>query len=343
MIKIDSSKFFDYVSNLPAEAEFYFYSQSAGGALTDIKEKYQPADGNYFFDLFNFYTVKDFNFADLKIELKNQFNSSADEEIKLMAIDFIGMLFLPLSNFLRDKKIEQQFFALGGNGRNYRSYVDGFAGELEDKQLDLMEIIVESFDKKVNKNEEMKELDDLLANDLLTLLNDRDQERMAIINGEIMYFLSNFPDFKNRLVSDLIDNKEKIGEINISLSGDTAEPTVGKWLLDFISKKGSNYFDNVVLSDYLANSVNARQLNNDDKKVLAKILVLYRNLKFFPESMENLPPEKWGIIPIEISRESAETITPPVEMGDEAEFDESSLTPLELKALGEQKNKSDRI
>ncbi len=168
-------------------------------------------------------------------------------------------------------------------------------------------------------------------------------EIAAEINDEILeILLQDFKDnnftFKSDLEKALYDNEEKFIGRQLMADGKLSL-TIGNWLLDFVNQKGSDYFDNVILSDYLANSVNARQLDNNDKKLLAKILVLYRNLKFFPKSLENLPPEKWGIIPIETAKEqplgSNRQGAAPVRQ--ENDWDLAQLTELERKAIEEEK------
>ncbi len=339
MTKINSSQFFNYIGNLSPEAEFYFYSQAVGRALREIKDKYQAKEEDYFFDLFNYYTVQDFDFSDLRNELAGQFPQLSDGEITAIGCDAIGMLFLPVATLLPDKAIEKQLSSWGGKAKDYHEYIEAFNNELEEKQLDLLESAVEAFDKKVDKEEEMRDMEDLLINDLLAILNDKNKDSLNMLNGELIYFLSKFPQFKNRLANNLLENKEKLGNGSISLSGQKAEPSIGNWLLDFVNQKGSDYFDNVVLSDYLANSANARQLDNDNKKILAKVLVLYRNLKFFPQTLENLPPEKWGIIPIETAKEqplgSNRQGAAPVRQ--ENDWDLAQLTELERKAIEEEK------
>jgi hypothetical protein len=76
-----------------------------------------------------------------------------------------------------------------------------------------------------------------------------------------------------------------------------AEETIGNWLKDFIEQKGSGIFNNIVLGDFLLKSVNAKKLNKNEKELVKKLLIFYRNLKFFPESMPNDAIENWQIIP----------------------------------------------
>ena len=165
-------------------------------------------------------------------------------------------------------------------------------------------------------------------------------EIAAEINDEILeILLQDFKDnnftFKSDLEKALYDNEEKFIGRQLMADGKLSL-TIGNWLLDFVNQKAVI----ILIMDFVrlfANS--ARQLDNNDKKLLAKILVLYRNLKFFPKSLENLPPEKWGIIPIETAKEqplgSNRQGAAPVRQ--ENDWDLAQLTELERKAIEEEK------
>jgi len=77
--------------------------------------------------------------------------------------------------------------------------------------------------------------------------------------------------------------------------------TVANWIKYFIATKGSDAFDNISLSSFLVQSPNAKVLNEKEKTRLRKLLTLYRNLKFFPDSMPNKTGDGWEIIPTQIA------------------------------------------
>lgn len=58
-------------------------------------------------------------------------------------------------------------------------------------------------------------------------------------------------------------------------------------------------FDELKMAEYLSSSPNTKKLNTEEKDLLRKLLRLYRNLVFFPESMGNNPVEDWQIIPVD--------------------------------------------
>jgi len=104
---------------------------------------------------------------------------------------------------------------------------------------------------------------------------------------------------EDKVISSLYNNKERLTRSNIIIDGKSVEPTIANWLKDFIKLNGSNLFNELVLADYITNSANAKSLPLDDKNKLRRLLRLYRNLVFFPESLENIPMDKWAIIPID--------------------------------------------
>jgi len=104
---------------------------------------------------------------------------------------------------------------------------------------------------------------------------------------------------EDRLINSLYANKEIISKTSIVSDGRELKPTVSNWIKDFVADSGSGLFDGLVLAKYLSSSPNAGKLNESEKMLLSKILKTYRNLVFFPESMEHVPMELWEVLPIE--------------------------------------------
>ena len=103
--------------------------------------------------------------------------------------------------------------------------------------------------------------------------------------------------YQGELERAVLGNEEKLTTAAFSLDGKPAAPTIANWLKYFIKEKGSAMFDNIVLTNFLTNSANARGLIQSEKDILKKLLILYRNVKFFPQSMPNDSGEGWEIIP----------------------------------------------
>ncbi|MBU0636829.1 MAG: hypothetical protein ABH818_03160 [Patescibacteria group bacterium] len=122
-------------------------------------------------------------------------------------------------------------------------------------------------------------------------------------NLTIFYILAHDLNFKKELENALYSNQEKITSKEFILDNKQHSPSIANWLKDFIQKNGSQMFDNLVLSQYIVNSENAKKLDIKEKDLLRKLLVLYRNLKFFPDSMPSDDGEGWEIIPTDKQEE----------------------------------------
>lgn len=117
-----------------------------------------------------------------------------------------------------------------------------------------------------------------------------------------------------KMESLLYVNQEKVSDHHITLDGHPASPTMANWLKDFIKKYGSDLFDEVALAEYLSQSPNIRQLKPTEKDLVRKVLKLYRNLSFFPESMDGVPLEQWEVFPVDrslLTQVPKKSLTPP--------------------------------
>lgn len=103
---------------------------------------------------------------------------------------------------------------------------------------------------------------------------------------------------EDKVESLLYNNQEKLSEHHIILDGHPASPSIANWLKDFIKKYGSDIFNEVTLAEYLSQSPNIKQVKPEERELVRKVLKLYRNLVFFPESMDGIPLEKWEIFPV---------------------------------------------
>ena len=106
----------------------------------------------------------------------------------------------------------------------------------------------------------------------------------------------NLDDEMERL---LYINQEKLSDHHIVLDGHPASPTIANWLKDFIKRYGTDIFNEVTLAEYLSESPNIKQIRPGEKELVRKVLKLYRNLVFFPDSMDGVPTEHWEIFPID--------------------------------------------
>lgn len=122
----------------------------------------------------------------------------------------------------------------------------------------------------------------------------------------------------DRAESLLYNNQEKIGSHPIVLDGHPSSPSVANWLKDFIKIYGSGLFSEVSLAEYLTKAPNLKTLDEYNKELVRKLLKLYRNLAFFPESMDGILVENWEVFPVDqlksdalsMSRKSTPTPAP---------------------------------
>jgi len=161
------------------------------------------------------------------------------------------------------------------------------------KRLDFLNA---NHQKNIKINEERDIALDIFENNLKDELQNN-QIIVEAINARIFYILSQDLNFKIKLEKAIYNNSELITHESFEMDGSPQTPTVGNWIQDFIIENGSEMFDNLSLSRYMTSSKNTRVLNFDDRKIVQKLLLLYRNIKFFPESMPTDNPDDWEIIP----------------------------------------------
>lgn len=168
-----------------------------------------------------------------------------------------------------------------------------------------LEVVVDLVATDSETDEEMV-IDEIDKEDLLDIFTDKiistiktDKEKIKKINVYIFHSINEDEGLDEKLEDLLYKNQEKISSHSIILDGHPASSSISNWLKDFIKSYGSDLFNEVVLAEYLSQSLNAKSLKPEEKELLRKILRLYRNLVFFPESMEGVPLENWEIFPVE--------------------------------------------
>lgn len=147
---------------------------------------------------------------------------------------------------------------------------------------------------------EKEEISSIIKDNLARFLNGGEDltDEIILLNQSIFFHLSNEGLFQEDLVRSLIDNGEKITNKPIVIDDRPAAPTISNWIKDFLKFHGAEIFDDLTLIQYLDRGENVRLVDSKEKEILRRLLKIYRNLNFFPESLENLPIEDWEIIPI---------------------------------------------
>ncbi|MEI6835389.1 MAG: hypothetical protein WCK59_01015 [Candidatus Falkowbacteria bacterium] len=193
------------------------------------------------------------------------------------------------------------------------------AGRLEDEIFEpVLDFIVDNteLDDKIEVGEDTQDKKSL---GLITGLSAADKKDLIIktFSGEIVPALYAKPDklqdfniaifqafnaeegLEDKVETLFYNNQEKLSEHHIILDGHPASPSIANWLKDFIKKYGSGLFNEVVLAEYLSQSPNIKLIKPEERELVRKVLKLYHNLVFFPESMANVPLEKWEIFPVD--------------------------------------------
>jgi hypothetical protein len=169
------------------------------------------------------------------------------------------------------------------------------------------EIVEKILDPVLEKIIDTKPINNFVASkeDIINLFSKRVIETLKsspeVIQGLnfLIFKLSNeHDDLEEKIIELLYKNEEILTGGKLVIEDREVSPTVANWLKDFIKVNGSNIFDELTLAQYLTNSANVKKLKPGEKDLLRKLLKLYRNLAFFPESMENIPIEDWQIIPV---------------------------------------------
>lgn len=287
------------------------------------------------------------------------------DEIKArnLALDIAGIRLLVANDWIGN--VDGYITSLGGDPAKYAKYVaeqitavkkekEDWAAELKqdsDKQAALLRekipaaaveeaVYVEpDFNKERNDSLNIfsSQLNDFLSISSSYLLEEYNNILIDMISDEKGFA------FRDQLVKAMLENKEKISSAPFLLTKKQAEGTIANWLKYFIEEKGSGLFNNIVLTDFLVKSANARTLKEEEKNKVKKLLLIYRNLKFFPESMPNQTGEDWEIIPSqeEDSSEKARTVKAPAL--DAIPLKSSKMIAKERAVEDEKKKKIDEL
>ncbi|MFH1326416.1 MAG: hypothetical protein ABIH48_03025 [Candidatus Falkowbacteria bacterium] len=156
--------------------------------------------------------------------------------------------------------------------------------------------------KNLNDGQEKRDTLEMFKEGLINVLEMdqvEDTELISYYNTSLIRILLEDKDFVKKLSNAFLENQEKLTYKEFVLDSKPTRPTVANWLKDFIQQNGSGIFDKLKLSNYLTSSKNVKLLDDGEKKLVKKLLLLYYNLAFFPESMNEIKVGDWEIIPLE--------------------------------------------
>ncbi|MBN2853933.1 hypothetical protein JXK06_00120 [Patescibacteria group bacterium] len=300
---IIEKQFNEKYAKLPEEAKFFFSSDNNGQNILALADEYKlEPDIVYSLGFLAVNSGFDFNLLEERVKALNLTGITA----KRFWQDFIGRLLLPISEVIEESSggkvnIAKALKEAGGKIENYQKYVNQLKDEIGDKLLKDLTEEAEAYKNSFDIKEESQYVFDLLSDDILIVLKSKSFEAAAALNRSLIFLLFNADDFKDEALRKMFANKQLIGETKISIDDKQVAPTVSAWLKDFIKKNGSSLFDDLILAQYLNTSENARVLKADDKETLGNLIRFYKNIAFFPESMNEIPPQKWQIFPFDAS------------------------------------------
>ncbi len=277
-----------------------------------ITKKYSIADDKLpkYLDLVSGLFFKEIKLSNLVNQAREDF-SLADDQAKKLAMDIAGIRLLPVADWLGED-INGYIKALGGNPLDYAHYLDEQKKALmdeakyfaeqnapEEEYVFLPPPTLPEPEKEIDPVKEKEDSAHLFEGDILSVLTLEDQEFIDEYNYILIKLMYEDDSFRKELEKLLYVNQEVITSHPFFLGEKQERGTIANWLKDFISQNGSEMFNVVALSRFLTTSANAKVLDEAEKKMVRKVLKLYRNLVFFPDSLANMPQEEWQIFPIE--------------------------------------------
>lgn len=179
----------------------------------------------------------------------------------------------------------------------------------EEDAIEIRDAIINDVFQLVSEEEQDNDIYSMPKNEVISIFQEKlagilkgeienGAETIGELNEAIFYWLSKDGTIQEELSKILLSNQERLTAERIIFENREVDPTISYWLKDFIKQNGSEIFDELVLAQYLSSSLNTKKLSPTSKDVLRKLLKLYRNLCFFPDSMENAAVNDWQIIPI---------------------------------------------
>lgn len=288
-------QFLQKLDSLSEEVNLYFSSSLNEQNNLEISKDYN-IDIFSLNDLIINFFVSDFNLDILakEAEEKNINKNNLDKFI----CDLLGKLFLPIESFL-SWDVKKAIKDRKGKIENYKKYIEEFNDLIEDKNIEELSELAENFIDKFDEAEEERVVLNFLEKDLLSILSTDDIAGPQRLNGSLIYLLINKKDSLNKFIRTFLTNQEQISSHRILLDGKEQDPTIANWIKHFVKENGSGIPGNIALAKYLTSSSDVLSLKEDEKKILKKVLKLYKNLVFFPDSMANISVDDWEILPID--------------------------------------------
>ncbi len=306
---------------MPKEVQQYLTSMKATDLNLHVCNKYgiKGDEISKYVDLVNRLFFKEIRLGQVFMEIKKLFGFGRDKA-QQMARDLVGIRLLPVKDWY-DENVEEYIKNLGGDPADYEEYVKEQKEALPKEEEYFKEQLTPEKEEDVEETENEEEKQEETAKEEETEEIEFDAEKEKNESLDIFkkglvnllvnsgFYLEDYNDvllllvtrddgFKKGLENALFQNYEKLTHKKFLLEGEPKEPNVANWLKHFLKQEGSGMFDNITLSRFLSTSENVKVLDEEEKQLVQKLLLLYRNIKFFPDSMPGKDVDQWEIIPL---------------------------------------------
>jgi hypothetical protein len=288
-------QFLQKLEALPEEVSAFLYSQELEKYTSDIAKKFGlniEVVNDFLLEFF----INDFDFLKLESLIKSQISNQ--NFFNELYCDFLGNIILPLAPFIK-VDVEKEIKNKNGDLKKYQLSIDVFNEIINDKNFENLLEVSANLDRITDIKEEERLSLYFLEKDLVEVLKSNDPLSAKRINGSIIFILSKNPELAAKFSRAFLSNQEKLTKNLLIINNKKEEPTIANWISSFIKENGSDNFSNIALAKFLTSSVNCLSLDETERKLVRKIIRLYRNLSFFPDSMSNIPMEEWEIIPVD--------------------------------------------
>lgn len=161
--------------------------------------------------------------------------------------------------------------------------ITGYKEEIEQKDVNIEELIIKAFSDSFLKVLNLP-AKDIFNFNLLTF---------AMFNERKL--------LEEKVINLFYNNQELISKTKIKIEDREVRASIANFIKDFIKNYGSEMPDNLMLANYLNTSPNVKKLTKKERDILNTVIKTYRNLVFFPDSMEGVPMEFWELIPTKTS------------------------------------------
>lgn len=309
------------LNNLPKEVSQCLTSMKAAelNVLICERNNIREVDISKHTDIISQLFFKEIKLADLVKVVKDVFKID-DRQAKKLAIDIAGIRLLIIKDWLKED-VAGYIKSLGGNVQEYEKYIaeqqKAVIKEETEFQKELAEENKEYIAPLPKRDETLPQFQSISGktktNRIQEIFNGSLSEILKINDYNFESFLleanldminllagEKGETFQSNLKNILLSNQEKLTFKEFYLEGKPTRPTVGHWLQDFIKQFGAAMPDNLQITRYLTGAKNIKILSAREKDVVNKLLHLYRNLVFFPNSMpKNI--DDWEIFSVQKS------------------------------------------